>query len=265
MRTDRRTLLALLIFAASPAARADDTVTYPYPCVEHLHRVAPRVDAHVVTIDLACSGVEVFSTRPRLRAMTVSRFARESDAQIAINANFFESSACGLVVGERTTWRDTYFDRCRSSYAFGPTVYGTRAQLFDSVDRTRINPFPWAWNAVTGWPTLLREGAVVFEPEEPLGMYRYHPRTALGTTHGGTHLVIAVIDGRRAGLPGMSSLEMVPLLEDFAVSDAVNLDGGGSSALYIAREGGLVNRPSDGVERPVSNHLGIRIFPAAGP
>jgi exopolysaccharide biosynthesis protein len=48
-------------------------------------------------------------------------------------------------------------------------------------------------------------------------------------------------------------------LEDFAVSDAVNLDGGGSTELWIAAEGGIVNRPSDGHERIVMNHLGVRI------
>lgn len=254
----RRSLLALLILAPA-VARADETVTYPYPCVEHHHRVMPRVDAHVVVIDLACAEIEVYATRPRARATTVSRFAQSTGAQIAVNANFFESSACGLAVGERTVWRDTYYDRCRSSFAFGPTAATTRAQLFDSADHTRINPFPWAWNVVTGWPTLLREGASIFEPEEPLGMYRYHPRTAIGTTTGGTHLVLAVIDGRRAGLPGMTSLEMVPLLEEFAVADAINLDGGGSSALFIGREGGVVNRPSDRSERTVANHLGIRV------
>ncbi len=253
------TLFTALALLAPLAARADDVVTYPYPCVEHVHRTMPRVDAHVVVVDLACAAVEVYSTRPRARASTVSAFARDTGAQIAINANFFESSACGLAVGERSVWHDTYYDRCRSSFAFGPTDTATRASLFDSFEHTRINPFPWAWNVVTGWPTLLRQGATVFEPEEPLGMYRYHPRTAIGTTTGGTHLVIAVVDGRRSGLPGMTSLEMVPLLEEFAVADAINLDGGGSSALFIEREGGVVNRPSDRVERNVANHLGIRI------
>ncbi len=258
MRIRSAAIAALLTFAPA-ASRADDAISYPYPCVEHVHRTLPRVDAHVVVIDLACAEVEVYSTRPRARASTVSRFAGDSGAQIAVNANFFESSACGLAVGERSVWRDTYFDRCRSSFAFGPAEGATRAALFDSVDHTRINPFPWAWNVVTGWPTLLREGAAIFEPEEPLGMYRYHPRTALGTTTGGTHLVLAVIDGRRSGLPGMTSLEMVPLLEEFAVADAINLDGGGSSALFIEREGGVVNQPSDRTERTVANHLGIRI------
>jgi exopolysaccharide biosynthesis protein len=38
---------------------------------------------------------------------------------------------------------------------------------------------------------------------------------------------------------------------------AVNLDGGGSSALWLGDR--IVNRPSDGVERRVANHLGVVI------
>jgi hypothetical protein len=252
----------MVLLCATPFAYAVDVTTRPYPCVEHVHRTLARTDAHVIVVDLTCGEVEIVATRPQDRASTVSRFARTTGSQIAINANFFESSACGLAVGDRSVWNDTYYDRCRSSFAFGPGATGTRSYLFDSYESTRINPFPWAWQVVTGWPTLLHHGAIVFEPEEPLGMYRYHPRTAIGTTPGGTHLVIATIDGRRGTIPGMSSLEMIPLMESFAVSDAINLDGGGSTALFIGREGGVVNRPSDHFERPVANHLGIRITSA---
>jgi len=257
--TPRRPLLPLALVALASPALADDVVTYPYPCVEHHRRVGPRVDAHVVVVDLTCPGVEVIASRPRERASTVSRFAREARAQIAVNASFFESSPCGLMVGERTVWRDAYYDRCRASVAFGPSPRGTRSLMFDSYERTRINPFPWAWSVITGWPRMLADGAVVFEDEEPLGMYRYHPRTAIGTTPGGTHLVLATVDGRRHPIMGMTALEMVPLLEEFGVSDAINLDGGGSTALYIEGEGGIVNRPSDRYERVVATHLGVRI------
>lgn len=258
--THRRVVALTLVLTLAPAARAEDVVTWPYPCVEHVHRVGPRVDAHVVVIDLMCPGVEVIASRPRERAATVSRFAREARAQIAVNANFFESSPCGLTVGERLVWRDAYYDRCRASVAFGPGPRGgTRARMFDSFELTRTNPFGWAWTVVTGWPRMLVDGAVTFEPEEPLGLYRYHPRTLVGTTPGGTHLVLAAIDGRRHPVMGMTSLEMIPLLEEFGVSDAINLDGGGSTALYIEGEGGVVNRPSDRFERVVASHLGVRI------
>jgi hypothetical protein len=257
----RSVFFAFVSVVFTGTAHAVDVVTWPYPCVEHVHRVEPRVDAHVVVVDLTCPGVEVIASRPSERASTVSRFAREARAQIAVNANFFEASPCGLTVGERTVWRDAYYDRCRASVAFGPAPQGgTRARVFDSYERTRINPFPWAWNIVTGWPRMLAEGAVLFEPEEPLGLYRYHPRTLVGVTPGGTHLVLAVIDGRRHPVMGMTALEMIPLLEEFAVSDAINLDGGGSTALFIEREGGIVNHPSDRHERVVASHLGVRVI-----
>ncbi|HKO55722.1 MAG TPA: phosphodiester glycosidase family protein, partial [Thermoanaerobaculia bacterium] len=37
--------------------------------------------------------------------------------------------------------------------------------------------------------------------------------------------------------------------------DAINLDGGGSTAMWVGDK--LVNRPSDGVERRVGNHLAV--------
>jgi exopolysaccharide biosynthesis protein len=218
----------------------------------------------VVVADLACGQVEVTSTRPRDRASTVATFAHEYGAQIAVNANFYEGSTCGLALGERVLWRDAYDRGCVGSVAFGPSPTGTLARVFDSTGRVREVPFPWAWNAVTGRPMLLREGHVWFDEDEPNGMYRTHPRTAVGLTPGGASLVLVVIDGRRAGLPGVTSLQLLPLLEEFGVTDAVNLDGGGSSELWIASEGGVVNRPSDRHERRVVNHLGLRITSALG-
>ncbi len=256
--------IALGVLFVCPSARCEDFVTRPYPCVEHVHRVVEGMDAHVVLVDLNCGQVDVVATGSRARHATVSTFAREHSAQVAINANFYEASTCGLAMGDGVPWGDAYRDRCGASAAFGPTTRGVRVAFFDSDGFARSNPFPWARQAVTGWPTLLRRGGVVFEPEEPIGMYRPHPRTALGATPGGQTLVMAVIDGRRSGIPGVGSLEMIPLLEEFGVSDAINLDGGGSSELYIAREGGVVNRPCDGRERRVMNHFGVRITSVEG-
>ncbi len=258
-RALRNILVSVAALGVPAEVCADDAVTFPYPCVQHVHRVQPGLDAHVVTVDLSCGGVDVVATRPRERAATVSTFAREYTAQIAINANFFESSTCGLAMGEGVVWRDAFEQRCTASFAFGAGGQCTRAALFDSTGSHRACPLPWAREVVSGKPALLRDGAVVLDPEEPTGMYRTHPRTAIGTTPGGTTLVLVVIDGRRAGLPGATSLEIIPLLEEFGVSDAINLDGGGSSELWIAAEGGVVNRPSDRRERVVANHLGIRV------
>lgn len=251
--------LALAVLALASPAAAVDRVTWPYACVQHIHREQPGVDAHVVLVDLTCPAIDVVATRPGDRRASVSNFAQEYAAQVAINANFYDSSTCGLAMGDGRVWRDAYRDRCGASVAFGPLGAGTRVAFFDSTERPTTCELDWARQVVTGWPRLLDRGAIAFEPEEPIGMYRFHPRTAVGATPGGATLVIAVIDGRRGGIPGMTSLGIIPLMEEFGVSDAVNLDGGGSTELYIAAEGGVVNRPSDGVERRVGNHLGVRV------
>jgi exopolysaccharide biosynthesis protein len=96
---------------------------------------------------------------------------------------------------------------------------------------------------------------------EPFAAVR-HPRTALGLKKDGT-LVILVADGRREQAKGFTGPEMSEILLREAVVDAINLDGGGSTTLYIEGEGGVLNRPSDGHERVVVNHLGFRLRTAA--
>jgi hypothetical protein len=259
-----RCVTAAFVVTGASDALARDRITYPYRGVTHVHRRVDQLEAHVVTIDLACAEIDVVATRPSERFTTVSNWAREQHAQIAINANFFDdgASSCGLAVGDGIVWRDSSQSNCGASIAFGRTSTGWRAEVFDSFGWVRENPMRWASQVITGKPMMLRHGELSFHPYEPSGMWRPHPRTAIGIAADRHTLVIAVIEGRRRGTPGVTMNEMVPLLEEFAVSDAINLDGGGSSALYIAAEGGIVNRPSDGRERSVLNHLGFRILSA---
>ncbi len=210
-------------------------------------------------IDMASGHADVLATRPRDRWARVSTFAHEQGAQIAINANFYGGSSCGIAMGDGHFWRDSYVEQCDASMAFGWDHGRLRAEVWDSEGAPNVLPFAWARHVVSGMPIFLQRGNMFFDAHEPNGMYRNHPRTAVGVSHDGATLVLLVIDGRRVGLPGVMSNEMIPLLEEFGVSDALNLDGGGSSELWIESEGGVVNRPSDGHERTVMNHLGIRI------
>jgi exopolysaccharide biosynthesis protein len=91
-----------------------------------------------------------------------------------------------------------------------------------------------------------------------------HPRTAVGVDATGRHLVVLVVDGRQ---PNWSVGATLPELADWliqrGVRDAINLDGGGSTAfIYDPADGPEVtNKPSDGNFRPTANHLGFRIKP----
>jgi exopolysaccharide biosynthesis protein len=97
-----------------------------------------------------------------------------------------------------------------------------------------------------------------------------HPRTAAGVTADGRTLILVVVDGRRpAHSVGMTLPELADLMIEHGAINAINLDGGGSSAFIYAPQfapkdaalsgAAQTNTPSDGHFRPVANHLGITI------
>jgi hypothetical protein len=251
----QRVLLAALVLVAAPRpARAADIWTAPYAGVRHLHRVGQGVDYHVLLVDLTNPAVSLVATRPGDRFTTTREFARRYDAQIAINANFFDHGSCGLAVGGGEVMDDAYEDGCRASIAFGRE---NEVALFDSALIPR-GPLPAAWmtEVLSGKPFILRDGRVL-EWVRPRHMHQHHPRTALGVTPDRRTLVVLVANGRRRGAVGLTGAQMAAVFQEFGASDAVNLDGGGSTTLVI--DGRLRNHPADGRENAVVSHLGIRI------
>lgn len=83
-----------------------------------------------------------------------------------------------------------------------------------------------------------------------------HPRTAVGYSEDKKTLYFCLVDGRSASSVGVSTKQLVDIIKSAGAHSAINLDGGGSSTMYIC---GLnqVNKPSDGIERPVGNGLFI--------
>ena len=89
-----------------------------------------------------------------------------------------------------------------------------------------------------------------------------HPRTAVGHDPATGWLYLVVVDGRQGEYSaGMSLPELTDLMEALGITEALNLDGGGSSVMVI--RGQVVSRPSDAEgERPVANALAVRKDPA---
>lgn len=72
-----------------------------------------------------------------------------------------------------------------------------------------------------------------------------HPRTVLAVTGGG-RLLLMTVDGRMSTAKGMTCPEMQEFLgRFFAPAYAINMDGGGSTAMFVA-ENGIVNYPCHG-------------------
>lgn len=81
-----------------------------------------------------------------------------------------------------------------------------------------------------------------------------HPRTMAGVTPAGETLLVTV-DGRQSGSAGLSLLEAANLMAALGATDAVNLDGGGSTTFVTG--GAVRNQPSDGGERRVVSALAV--------
>jgi exopolysaccharide biosynthesis protein len=117
---------------------------------------------------------------------------------------------------------------------------------------------------VNGQPgTLLVESGENRGATAQVAPRQRHPRTAAGVTRDGRTLLLFVLDGRQPGWSiGATLPELAALMIEAGAWNAVNLDGGGSSAMWRREPGGagrVLNRPSDRRVRPVANHLGIRL------
>jgi len=122
--------------------------------------------------------------------------------------------------------------------------------------------FGWAGvaDSIGGYPLLLQDGdTVVTKCWAPI--CSRHPRTVIGVDGEGRMLLV-VVDGRRRGSVGMDLVQLANLMRRLGAVSALNLDGGGSTTMVV--RGKVVNRPSDGHERPRSTAVLILDGPDGG-
>jgi Phosphodiester glycosidase len=116
--------------------------------------------------------------------------------------------------------------------------------------------WPNVFDAVGGVPMLLRDGS----PVTVCSSCPRNPRTAVGVTADGKILLV-VVDGRSRRSVGVTLVQLRALMRDLGAVSALNLDGGGSSEMVV--EGTVVNDPSDGHERHITN--AILVLPGPDP
>ena len=149
---------------------------------------------------------------------------------------------------------------------FTLVAQGTKVNLLSSLKpgqrlTIRLNTTGFDWekleNAVSGGPMLVRNGEINVDADaegfNKAFIDTRHPRTALGRTHDGD-LIFVAIDGRQKMSVGATLAEEAEILKNMGCTDALNLDGGGSTCLNVF--GLNMNRPSDKTgERPVANGI----------
>ncbi len=70
-----------------------------------------------------------------------------------------------------------------------------------------------------------------------------HPRTAIGIKANGK-IILVTVDGRQENAAGMSLHELTSTMPWLGCVSAINLDGRGSTTLWVANKG-VINYPSD--------------------
>jgi exopolysaccharide biosynthesis protein len=216
---------------------------------------------YVVDIDTTMAEFE-FGVAGADSTLITSLFAPQAEALAAINGTFFNIKEEYNVHYVRV---DDSVIAVTDEKEFGVRATGIFTSTGEEVDIASWGPeqedatVMKAEDAIVSGPLLIDDGADLSLEMIGFNTHR-HPRSLVGATPDG-HILFVVVDGRQPGYAeGMSLFELRSLAWSLGCTDALNLDGGGSSTLYVAGEGsnGVVNRPSGKDERPVPSILFIR-------
>ena len=211
--------------------------------------------------------ITVLSAEEEL-ADSTSALCERVGAIAGINGSYFNVKA----LTNTTYIKD---DGVQTGEFYPREAFRTNGALFIGEDRLAIDPIDTtaAWNGGELWqevmasgPVLIDEGISAKYPENGSRWRKFygrrHPRSMIGTDAEG-YVWMVVVDGRFPGQgDGMTIAEMIELSEALGLTDALNLDGGGSSTLWT-REGGVLNHPYDnhrfdnGGQRIVPNILAV--------
>ena len=109
--------------------------------------------------------------------------------------------------------------------------------------------------AIGGGPVLVRNGQPIYQAGEWFTTSQLaprHPRTAIGQRANGK-IVLLVADGRSALSHGLTNRQLANAMLHRGAVNAMAFDAGGSTEM--AFNGVVLNRPSDGYERPLADSL----------
>jgi len=270
-------LLALAACAPLPSGLPEGAVPYDLRSGKALgaHRAARAAGIYVswqTTTDGLEQSVSIVRYNPRkmhtdivtahgAAADSVGALCARHGAVAGINGSYFDTRALtpttfvkdeGAVVGE-TSPSELY----RTN---GVISLSKRKISVDAADSTLT--FDRWREALASGPILIDEGETFAygEVPQPDNFYdRRHPRSVVGLDGRGNVWLI-VVDGRAPGdATGMTISELTVLCRQLGLTDALNLDGGGSSTLWTEK-GGVINHPCDNRR---FDHAGQRKVPNA--
>ena len=251
-------------------------------------RIIGHQAVHIVTINPEIYAVDIVkANNGAIGRETVASIAKRSQADIAINGGFFEISACkdGMPSGTLIIHGRQY-------------ALKNRLQSLLIIDKGNVsivsaNPSRRIKNdisIVSGIPILISNKKIpikIFKKNSDF-YTQPHARTALGVKPDGKIVIviaehkylkylkylIAIISKEMQSFvlqdnaQGLTILELAKLMQALGCKNAINLDGGGSSALWMNNK--IINQTygdkdeENGIQisRPVSDAIIFRALPS---
>ncbi|MDR0707364.1 MAG: phosphodiester glycosidase family protein [Treponema sp.] len=231
---------------------------------------AARIDTSHLNLEIVISPREAVDGNFEANvvpASSVSRFVERFDCIVGVNASPFypvsetegeKRNIVGLTVsnGVVVSAPVARYDAL-VFYADGAMAIENQGAI-----RGAIRNGGSIWNAVGGFYAILKDGALTERAVSEQGEKR-HPRSAAGI-HGAI-LYLLVVDGRQLASVGATEAETALILQKLGAVDAINFDGGGSTALALRSQNHgvfVVNTPVHGLfsgkERAVASCVGVR-------
>ena len=186
---------------------------------------------------------------------TTSDIASENNAILAINGDYYGARQSGYVIRNGSLYRNSSGNRdALAIMKNGEFKFVSEGET--SAETLLQNG---ALQVFSFGPVLLEDGSIAVTENDEVGMaMASNPRTAIGYL-GKNHYVFVVSDGRTSESAGLSLYELASFMKSLGVSDAYNLDGGGSSTMVF--KGEVINTPTtnghSSEERAVSDILYI--------
>jgi exopolysaccharide biosynthesis protein len=266
-----------LLLLLAPVLRAASITNFPYSGIIWWEekRSEPPMHWFVTEIDLknpnirlhvACGGPDPDGPGPwQTILVKPTAIAERESFDLVINGDFFThrklTGSDGTNAPAAPLWGSAQGPAVTDGHVWSTSatkkpclvVHKNRRVTIEMVGQPRKDD----WQVLAGNPMLVQDGLAV-----PHGATVRHPRTAVGLDRKAARLVILTVDGRKKGeAVGMSYDELANEFLRLGCWKAVNLDGGGSTAIALREPGAgnylILNAPTDGYERPVAEVLGV--------
>ncbi len=223
---------------------------------------------NVLEIDLRIMNLKPIVVFDGKKFIKPSTWGSKLNGMFAINGNFFDIDNGGSVCYFKRN--DTLINNSKpdpEELLFLPML-DEGAIAIDANESLHILKKPMAgWETVKNYNTILSSGPLliwqgnILEQDNIPFITDRHARSALGISK--NKLFLFVVDGYRQEASGMTIRELSLMMKSLGCNAAINLDGGGSSTLWVnvGESKGVLNYPSDNEifdhegERKVANSL----------